>query len=129
MSKVRLKKERTNKDRPKPKKFALEQIDELKFMLIIIKPELEKQVSTRLEELGGRVLLSKLGEGISKNKSLELLGIQTNQSVLIFACARKEDADNMLVALNLEFNFTEPGNGLGLTIDCDGYMGTKGLFV
>ena len=129
MSKEKLKKGRMGKDRVKPKKFSLEQIDELKFMLIIIKPELEKQVSTRLEELCGRVLLSKLGEGISKNKSLELLGIQTNQSVLIFACARKEDADNMLVALNMEFNFTEPGNGLGLTIECDGYMGAKGLFV
>ena len=118
-----------SKDKSKPKKFALEQIDELKFMLIIVKPEIEKPVISRLEELGGRVLLSKIGEGISKNKSLELLGIQTSESLLIFACARKEDADNMLVALNLEFNFTEPGNGLGLTIDCDGYMGAKGLFV
>lgn len=113
----------------KPKKFTLEQIDELKFILVIVKPSLEKQVSLRLEELGGRVLISKIGEGISKNKSLELLGIQTTESALLFACARKEDADNLLVALNAEFNFTEPGNGLGLTIDCDGYMGSKGLFV
>ena len=111
------------------KKFALEDIDELKFMIIIVKPEIEKDVIIRLEELGGRVLISKLGEGISKNKSLELLGIQTTENVLVFACARKEDADNMLMALNLEFNFTEPGNGLGLTIECDGYMGAKGLFI
>lgn len=113
----------------RPKKFSLDQIDELKFVLIIVKPELEKTTTTRLEELGGRVLITKIGEGISKNKSLELLGIQTTQSCLIFACARKEDADNLLVALNMELNFTEPGNGLGLTIDVDGYMGTKGLFV
>lgn len=113
----------------KPKKFTLEQIDELKFLLVIVKPSIEKQVSLRLEELGGRVLLSKIGEGISKNKSLELLGIQTTESALLFACARREDADNLLVALNAEFNFTEPGNGLGLTIDCDGYMGSKGLFI
>lgn len=113
----------------KPKKFTLDQIDELKFLLVIVKPSIEKQVALRLEELGGRVLISKIGEGISKNKSLELLGIQTTESALLFACARKEDADNLLVALNAEFNFTEPGNGLGLTIDCDGYMGSKGLFV
>lgn len=111
------------------KKFSLDQIDELKFMIIIVKPEMEKPVINRLEELGGRVLLSKMGEGISKNKSLELLGIQTVKDVLIFACARAEDADNMLMALNLEFNFTEPGNGLGLTIEVEGYMGSKGLFV
>lgn len=129
MNKKRDNKMGKSKEKFKPKKFALEQIDELKFMLIIVKPEIEKPVISRLEELGGRVLLSKIGEGISKNKSLELLGIQSTESLLIFACARKEDADNMLVALNLEFNFTEPGNGLGLTIDCDGYMGAKGLFV
>ena len=117
------------KNKHKPKKFSLDQIDELKFMIIIVKPEMEKTVVSRLEELGGRVLLTKMGEGISKNKSLELLGIQTTKSVLIFACARAEDADNMLMALNLELNFTEPGNGLGLTINVDGYMGSKGLFV
>lgn len=117
------------KQKSRPKKFSLEQIDELKFMVIIVKPELEKEVINRLEELGGRVLLSKVGEGISKSKSLELLGIQTTEILLIFACARSEDADNMLIALDLEFRFTEPGNGLGLTIDTDGYMGTKGLFV
>ena len=117
------------KNSHKPKKFSLEQIDELKFLLVIVKPQMEKEVSIRLEEMGGRVLISKIGEGISKNKSLELLGIQTTESCLIFGVARKEDADNLLVALNMEFNFTEPGNGLGITIDVDGYMGSKGLFV
>lgn len=121
--------DKTKKIKNKLKKFSLDQIDELKFVLVIVKPEKEKEVVTRLEELGGRVLLSKIGEGVGKNKSLELLGIQTTESILIFAVARKEDADNLLVALDMEFNFTEPGNGLGLTIDVDGYMGSKGLFV
>lgn len=117
------------KNNIKKKKFSLDQIDEMKFMLVIVKPELEKQVVARLEEFGGRALLIEIGEGISKNKPLELLGLQTTESVLVFACARKEDADNMLIALDAEFNFTQPGNGLGLTIDVDGYMGAKGLFV
>ena len=113
----------------KQKKFSLEQIDELKFLLVIVKPSLEKQVMERLEEMGGRVLMSKIGEGVGKNSNLELLGISSTESALIFGVARKEDADNLLIALNMEFNFAEPGNGLGLTIDIDGYMGTKGLFV
>ena len=113
----------------KQKKFSLDQIDELKFLLVIVKPTLEKVVVERLEELGGRVLMSRLGEGVSKNTNLELLGISSTESALIFAVARKEDSDNLLIALNMEFNFAEPGNGLGLTIDVDGYMGTKGLFV
>ena len=123
------KSDKNNETKIQQKKFSLDQIDELKFLLIIVKPSVEEQVIQRLEELGGRVMMSRLGEGISKNKSLELLGIQTTDSALIFGVARKEDADNLLIALNMEFNFTEPGNGLGLTIDIDGYMGTKGLFV
>ena len=126
---IREKKKRKRNTGVRRKKFSLDQIDELKFMLIIVKPELEKNLIKRLEEFGGRVLVSKIGEGISKNKSLELLGIQSTKSALVFATARKEDADNMLVALDAEFNFTLPGNGLGLTIDVDGYMGAKGLFV
>ena len=116
-----------NKDNQKT--FSLDEIDELKFLLIIVKPSIERSVVERLEEIGGRVLMSKIGEGISKNFNLELLGINSNESSLILGVARKEDADNLLIALNMEFNFTEPGNGLGLTIDVDGYMGSKGLFV
>jgi len=113
----------------KKKKFSLDQIDELKMVVIIVKPEVESLVIKRLEELGGRVLLSERGEGISKSKSLELLGLQTVEDVVIFAAARKEDADNLLIALDAEFNFTLPGSGLGLTINVDGFMGAKGLFV
>lgn len=111
------------------KRFSLDKIDELKFLLVITKPQLEKAVIERLEEMGGRVLMSRIGEGVGKNSNLELLGISSTESALIFGVARKEDADNLLIALNMEFNFAEPGNGLGLTIDVDGYMGTKGLFV
>lgn len=111
------------------KVFTLDEIDELKFIVIIVKPEFEKNLIRRIGELGGRVVISAVGEGISKNKSLELLGIQTIKNVLVFACARKEDSDNLLVALNAEFNFAEPGNGLGFTLDVDGYMGSKGLFI
>ncbi|MBQ6600046.1 MAG: hypothetical protein IIX36_00225 [Clostridia bacterium] len=63
------------------KKFSLEQIDELKFVLVIVKPSVEKNVIARLEELGGRVLMSRLGEGISKNKSLELFSHFDNPSL------------------------------------------------
>lgn len=124
-----MKKKKQAREMSSAKKFSLDNINELKFMVIIVRPEFEQDVQKRLEELGARILLSKVGEGISKNKSLELLGIQTEESILLFACARKEDADNMLIALDAEFNFTLPGNGLALTLDVEGYMGAKGLFI
>lgn len=120
---------KNSKDFLHKKKFSLDQIDELKFITIIIKPELEKDIITRLEELGGRVLLRENAEGIGKNMSLELLGLQRSPKVVIFGAARSEDANNLVLALDSEFNFAEPGAGLGFTINVDGFAGAKGLFV
>ena len=111
------------------KKFSLDEIDELGFMVVISKPEFEKQIISRISNFGGRVFFSKKAEGVSKYKKIEMLGIQPEQSVVIFATARKEDSTNILVALDSEFNFSSPGCGLGLVVDVEGYMGAKGLFV
>ena len=55
--------------------------------------------------------------------------MQKTKNIVIWACARKQDADNILVAIDSEINFSSPGVGLGLTIDVDGFMGAKGLFI
>ena len=110
-------------------RFKLEDIDELKIILIIAKISMEDEIIERLEKLGGHVLLREVGEGIGKNMSLELLGINNTPYIVILATARKEDADNIVVAIDSEVNFSAPGVGLGLTIDVEGYMGAKGLFL
>ena len=110
-------------------KFKLEDIDELKMLLIIAKLSLEDAIIERLENLGGIVLLREVGEGIGKNMSLEMLGLNNNPCIVILGTARKEDADNILVAIDSEVNFSAPGVGLGLTLDVEGYMGAKGLFL
>lgn len=113
----------------KKKYFSLSEIDELKFIIIVAKLDMEDAIITRIENLGGRVLMREVGEGIGKNMSLELLGVQKTTNIVIFATARKEDADNILVAIDSEVNFSSPGVGLGMTIDVDGFMGAKGLFI
>lgn len=113
----------------KSKKFKIDDIDELKIILIIAKLSLEDEIIERLEKLGGRVLIREVGEGIGKNMSIELLGINNSPNIVIFAAARKEDADNIVVAIDSEVNFSAPGVGLGLTLDVLGYMGAKGLFL
>ena len=117
------------KELNRSQKFKIDDIDELKMILIIAKLSLEDAILSRLEDLGGRVLLREVGEGIGKNMSLELLGINNTPYIVIFAAARKEDADNILVAIDSEVNFSAPGVGLGLTLDIEGYMGAKGLFL
>lgn len=111
------------------KKFMLDEVDELKFIVIIAKPQLEKSITTRLESLGGRVILKKAGKGIGKKIGLEMLEISPSENIVIFACARKEDADNIVVAIDSEVNFSEPGVGLGFTLDIEGYCGARGLFI
>ncbi len=122
-------KEKRIKELNKMQKFKIDDIDELKMILIIAKLSLEDAIISRLENLGGRVLLREVGEGIGKNMSLELLGINNTPYIVIFAVARKEDADNIVVAIDSEVNFSAPGVGLGLTLDIEGYMGAKGLFL
>ena len=117
------------KELKRSQKFKIDDIDELKMILIIAKLSLEDAILSRLEDLGGRVLLREVGEGIGKNMSLELLGINNTPYIVIFAAARKEDADNIVVAIDSEVNFSAPGVGLGLTLDIEGYMGAKGLFL
>ncbi len=122
-------KNKKNKMQSVTPKFKLEDINELKIILIIAKITMEEEIIERLENLGGQVLLREVGEGIGKNMSLELLGINNTPYIVILATARKEDADNIVVAIDSEVNFSAPGVGLGLTIDVEGYMGAKGLFL
>lgn len=111
------------------KKFSLDEIDELKFLVVITKPEFEKTLVERIGSFGGRVFFVKKAEGVSKEKKIEMLGIQPIENVVVFSAARSEDATNILVALNSEFNFSSPGCGLGFIVDVDGFMGAKGLFL
>lgn len=117
------------KSRNVHKRFSLDEIDELSFMVVITKPEFEKQIINRIASFGGRAFFSKKAEGVSKDKKIEMLGIQPVENVVIFATARSEDATNILVALNTEFNFSSPGCGLGFIVDVEGFMGAKGLFL
>ena len=112
------------KVKSKIKKFNLADIDEMKIIMIFSSPEKESAIINKIAEYGGRVVLTAFGAGIAKR-----LGLQTTSTLVGIACARKEDADNILVAVDTELNFSLPGMGLGFTLDVDGYLGAKGLFV
>ena len=124
-----MKKNKVDKSQNIIPRFKLEEINELKIVLIIARLSMEDAIIERLERLGAQVLLREVGEGIGKNMSLEMLGISNTPYIVILATARKEDADNIVVASDSEVNFSAPGVGLGLTLDVDGYMGAKGLFL
>ena len=107
--------------------YDLSDIDEVKMMVFIVSPELEKSVKESIGALGGRVLSVEKGTGIARNRSF-VFG-EEYESYVIFAVARKQDADNINVAIAIEHNFDQPNTGLGFVIDVEGYMGAKGILI
>ena len=77
------------------KKFSLDEIDELKFLIVITKPDFEKPIIERIGSFGGRAFFVKKAEGVSKEKKIEMLGIQPVENVVIFSAVRGEDATNI----------------------------------
>lgn len=103
----------------------LEEIDMVKFMTFVVMPELEERVKLRIGSLGGRVLSVHRALGVSGTSILAF-----NEEVpqfVIFATARSEDAQNILLAIATEFNFQLPKTGKAWLIDVEGYMGAKGV--
>ena len=105
--------------------YDLSDINDIKMIVFIVNPKIEKSVKESVGALGGRVLSVKKGVGIARNRSF-VLG-EEYESYVIFAIARKEDADNINVAVAVEHNFNLPNTGLGFVIDIEGYMGAKGV--
>lgn len=116
------------KSEKKPRKSFLshpiDEIDEVKFMTFVVYPELEEEIKFRIGALGGRVLSSQRARGVS-GRVLSIID-EIPQSV-IFATARSEDAQNILIAIATEFNFQLPRTGKAWIIDVEGYMGVKGV--
>ncbi len=105
--------------------YDLSDIDEIKMLVFIVNPSLEKSVKESVGALGGRVLSVKKGTGIARNRSF-VFG-EEYETYVIFAIARKQDADNINIAIAVEHNFDLPNTGLGFVIDVDGYLGAKGV--
>lgn len=103
----------------------LEDIDLVKFMTFVVTPELEEGVKIRIGSLGGRVLSVHRATGIS-GRSIVAFNEEVPQFV-IFATARSEDAQNILLAIATEFNFQLSQTGKAWLVDVEGYMGAKGV--
>lgn len=103
----------------------LEDIDEVKFLMFVVEPNLEIPVKLRIGSLGGRVLSVKYCRGIS---GYDKIGIHEEKpNYLIFATTRSEDAQNIILAIATEFNFHLPHTGKAWMVDVEGYMGAKGI--
>lgn len=112
-----------------PKKPKLNEINELAFCVFIIKKQRALELKNRIFELGGKILSEIRATGISRNSVFESLKVGCEEVVVFFSTIRVEDVKDYMATISEEFEFLVAGNGKGFTIDIDGYLGAKALFI
>ena len=119
---IRLKKQ-------KKKKPKLSEINELALSVFIVKREDEDRLKIRINELEGEIVSITRGIGVSRATIFESLKIGTDNVSVFFVLSRIEDVRDFMQTITCEFEFSVPGKGKGFTIDIDGYLGAKAVFI
>ena len=123
-SKVSFKLKKNNK-----RKLKLSEINELALSVLIIKRANEDKLRNRIKELDGEIVSITRGIGISRSTVFESLKLGTDDVSVFFVVSRVEDVRDFMQTITEEFEFCVPGNGKGFTIDVDGYLGAKAVFI
>jgi len=119
-----------DKKNQKNKVYNISDVDKLNLAVFILKKELEKGVSIKINELGGRVCSSMRAQGgFSVSRLFEVFSNIKSEYVVTFSLARAEDVANIIEAVAVEFNLDVEGNGKAFAVDIDGYLGAKGPFL
>lgn len=111
------------------KKLKLSEINELTISVFIVKRDNEDHLKARLNELGAKILSIMRGVGVSRQNVFESLRIGTDDCSVFLVTSRIEDVREIMQTISTEFALTVPGNGKGFTIDVDGYLGAKAIFI
>lgn len=113
-------------DRKMFKVWQLSEVDKLSVVVFIVNPEIQHDVKMRVSMLGGRVVSAVSASGVPRKPLLQVLGLVSVETFVLFCEARREDAKNLVEAIATEFNFVRPGVGKAFVLDVDGYLGGKG---
>lgn len=112
-----------------PHKPKLSEINELTLSVFIVKRKFEDKIKYRILELGGKILSIFRGIGISRQTVFESLKMGTDDVSVVLMTSRVEDVRDIMQIISEEFELSKPGNGKGFTIDVDGYLGAKAIFI
>ncbi len=110
------------------RKLKLSEIDELSIAVFICKTEKENELKNYVQDIGGIVLSSIRGKGLSRNAVAVAFGAYTEMNVILAMC-QAEVARNIVQDVSIKFKFNEAGNGKGFLLDTEGYMGAKAAFI
>lgn len=110
------------------RKLKLSEINELSIAVFICKTSKETEVKNYIHDIGGIVLSSIRGKGLSREGIAVAFGAYAQMNV-IFAMCQKEIGKTLVHDISLKFKLHESGNGKGFLIDTEGYMGAKAPFI
>lgn len=110
------------------RKLKLGEIDELSMVIFICRTKLEPQLKNYVNDIGGIVLSSIRGKGLSSSAVAAVFGAYSEMNVVFVMC-QKEIAQMVVQDTSERFQFNKAGNGRGFVVDIDGYMGAKAPFI
>ena len=111
------------------RKLKLSEIQELAFVIVVIKRDNEKYAVEIIKKNNGIVLSRSRGKGVSRLSPLNSIGAFTMDVNVVFACVRVEDVQVLMEELEFKLKLEMAGNGRAMVVDVDGYMGAKAPFV
>lgn len=112
-----------------PNRPKLSQINELSLGVFIIKRAKEDALKSRITEIGGEIVSILRGVGVSRSRVFESMKVGAEDVSVFVITARVEDIRDIMKDISEQFDLAVPGNGKGFTIDVDGYLGAKALFI
>lgn len=110
------------------KQLQLDDINELSIAVFICKTEVEQKLVKYATDIGGILLSSMRGKGLSRGAIARAFGGYAEYNVVLFM-VRSEFAKDLVQDVSIKFKFDEPGAGKGFLLDTDGYMGAKAAFI
>lgn len=116
------------KNKTPVRKLKLSEIEEISIAVFICKTKKEPELKRYVSDIGGIVLSSMRGKGLSRGAMAVAWGAYDEFNVVLVMC-QEEIARNIVQDVSAKFQFNKPGNGKGFLLDTEGYMGAKAAFI
>ena len=116
------------KNKTPVRKLKLSEIEEISIAVFICKTKKEPELKRYVSDIGGIVLSSMRGKGLSRGAMAVAWGAYDEFNVVLVMC-QEEIARNIVQDVSIKFQFNKPGNGKGFLLDTEGYMGAKAAFI
>ncbi len=98
-----------------------------RFLLLVARRDQGEAYIDFLKRHGAGTVFGSLCEGAAREKTLDLLGLEAKEKVLLSTMVSEHSAHSLMRRLVSEMRIDAPNSGIALTINVDGVSGTSAL--